>query len=245
MYGLRNSAPCFAFQPSESWLSSLVFVGIIANYVSVTADTLSSELGILSKQQPILITNPTQRVPKGTNGGVTFGSIMYGFLGSAAIAGTSMLFLPFCSADRTPGSLKPFFISPAVTSWTLNEQLFLFASFSIWGGLGSVLDSFLGAVLQASVVDRRSGKVVEGAGGIKVLTRKSMSTSTSRSPSAQKRKATSEKPAPSSQESRFIGSGRDLLDNNQINFLMASIMTTGAMGIVSIVRRGDPGTINM
>ena len=244
-YGLDNPMPCFGFDTRESWLSCLTLIGIVANYGSVTADTLSSELGILSKQQPFLITNPTQRVPKGTNGGVTFGGIMYGFLGSAAIAGISMVFLPFCSANRTPSSLEPFFVSKATTPWTLNEQLLLFASLAFWGGLGSLLDSLLGAVLQASVVDRRSGKVVEGGGGTKVLTRRSMATPPSSSSSPQKRNAASEKPAPPSQESRFIGSGRDLLDNNQINFLMASIMTLGAMAIASVACKGHSGTINM
>lgn len=37
-----------------------------------------------------------------------------------------------------------------------------------WGALGSVLDSVLGGLLQASVVDKRTGKVVEGTGGKKV-----------------------------------------------------------------------------
>lgn len=39
---------------------------------------------------------------------------------------------------------------------------------SLWGGLGSLLDSALGGWFQASVVDVRSGKVIEGTGGGKV-----------------------------------------------------------------------------
>jgi hypothetical protein len=39
---------------------------------------------------------------------------------------------------------------------------------TVWGALGSVLDSILGGLLQASVVDKRSGKIVEGTGGGKV-----------------------------------------------------------------------------
>lgn len=42
---------------------------------------------------------------------------------------------------------------------------------TLWGALGSVLDSVLGGLLQASVVDKRSGKVVEGSGGRKVSSR--------------------------------------------------------------------------
>ena len=39
---------------------------------------------------------------------------------------------------------------------------------TIWGGLGSVLDSVLGGLFQASVIDSRTGKVIEGTGGKKV-----------------------------------------------------------------------------
>lgn len=38
----------------------------------------------------------------------------------------------------------------------------------MWGGLGSVLDSALGGWFQASVIDTRTGKVIEGTGGKKV-----------------------------------------------------------------------------
>ena len=41
-------------------------------------------------------------------------------------------------------------------------------SMTIWGGMGSLLDSALGGWFQASVVDTRTGKVVEGSGGKKV-----------------------------------------------------------------------------
>lgn len=41
---------------------------------------------------------------------------------------------------------------------------------TIWGGLGSLLDSFLGGWFQASVIETRRGMVIEGAGGKKVGT---------------------------------------------------------------------------
>lgn len=40
---------------------------------------------------------------------------------------------------------------------------------TLWGGLGSLLDSFLGGWLQSSVVDKRTGKIVEGSGGQRVI----------------------------------------------------------------------------
>lgn len=122
------------------------------NYAAVAADTFSSELGILSKSKPRLITSLTLReVPPGTNGGVTATGLAAGLLGSFIIALTSAISLPFCSAHSK---------LQARVLWTV--------AFSVWGLLGSVLDSILGALLQASVVDKRSGKVVEGSGGRKV-----------------------------------------------------------------------------
>ena len=49
------------------------------------------------------------------------------------------------------------------------EKLLWVVFVTIWGALGSLLDSFLGGWLQASIVDVRTGKVVEGDGGRKVF----------------------------------------------------------------------------
>ncbi len=127
-----------------------------SNYAAVAADTFASELGILSKSRPRLVTSRTLReVPPGTNGGVTLFGTLAGFLGSFLVAFTSALFLPFCRNTRH-GSMGP-------------QQLAIWVGLmTVWGGLGSLLDSFLGGWLQASVVDVRSGKVVEGPGGRKV-----------------------------------------------------------------------------
>lgn len=122
------------------------------NYAAVAADTFSSELGILSKANPRLITSLTFReVPPGTNGGVTAAGLGAGLLGSFTVALTSAILLPFCPNQSSIQSRA---------LWT--------AAMTVWGLLGSVLDSVLGGLFQASVVDRRSGKIVEGSGGRKV-----------------------------------------------------------------------------
>jgi len=118
----------------------------------VAADTFSSELGILSKSNPRLITSLTLReVPPGTNGGVTAAGLGAGLLGSFSVALTSALILPFC-----PGTSG------------IRDRVLWTVAMTLWGLLGSVLDSVLGGLLQASVVDKRSGKIVEGSGGRKV-----------------------------------------------------------------------------
>lgn len=231
-YGIGHGVPCFPSSRTEDMVSTLCLVGIVANYAAVMADTMSSELGILSKQQPMLITNPFKRVPKGTNGGVTIDGILYGTLGSAVIAATSLLLLPLCSTPQDDSLLSRSkqLLSPHSPE-SNPSKLAIFTFFTLCGTAGTLLDSLLGALLQASVIDRRSGKVVEGPGGVKVLTRGSFS---SKSTSPQKtgtvdKKQIEEKSV--GKESRYVGTGKDWLDNNQVNFLMASMISVGAIGL--------------
>jgi uncharacterized membrane protein len=140
-----------------------------SNYAAVAADTFSSELGILSKSKPRLITSwKLREVPPGTNGGVTIAGFLGGLLGSFSIAVTSAILLPFCpvrsgmlSRNGQPGLLGG-------NAWGQKEIALWVAAVTIWGLLGSLLDSFLGGWLQASVVDSRTGKVIEGNGGRQV-----------------------------------------------------------------------------
>lgn len=136
------------------------------NYAAVAADTFSSELGILSNSQPRLITSLTLRkVPRGTNGGVTLTGIAAGSLGAFTIALTSLL-LPFCSLGSADGRSRVGL--EGGKAWGINEKALWVFAITSWGTLGSILDSLLGGLLQASVVDKRTGKVVEGTGGQKV-----------------------------------------------------------------------------
>lgn len=142
-----------------------------SNYAAVAADTFSSELGILSKSRPRLLTSWNFReVPPGTNGGVTLTGTLAGFAGAFIIALTAASLLPFSTTN--------FSISNGVfgnkinfngrSGWGWREMVAFVAAVTVWGGLGSLLDSALGGWFQASVVDARTGKVVEGTGGKKV-----------------------------------------------------------------------------
>jgi uncharacterized membrane protein len=122
-----------------------------SNYAAVAADTFSSELGILSQSKPRLITAPWRVVPPGTNGGVTATGLGAGLLGACIISATSAFFLPFCR------------------DWTLSEKVLYTLAMTAAGFSGTLLDSFLGALFQASVVDVHSGRVIEGEEGRKVL----------------------------------------------------------------------------
>lgn len=244
-----------------SWGGDLLVVGIIANYAAVAADTFSSELGILARGPPRLITSPTfRKVPPGTNGGVTLTGLGAGLLGSMIIVVTTMFFVPFCS-DETTGKLG------GGQPWTQSQLREFVFGMTAWGALGSVLDSFLGATLQRSVRDVRTGKIVEGEGGERVLVSAPAPQQTSEH--HQKRaevkaavlsgegKDAVEKPsgpavgdgeganksdAKNKQSTsglgdqrltRVVESGWDILDNNDVNFLMAFTMSIGAMIVAS------------
>jgi uncharacterized membrane protein len=176
------------------------------NYVAVAADTFSSELGILAKIPPRLVIAPWRTVPKGTNGGVTLTGLLAGMLGSSIISVVTVLLLPFCSS-----STKIFAGSATITGWNLTDKALFTIAMTMLGVTGSLLDSVLGALLQASVVDRKSGKVVEGEGGRKVALPVV---------SAAEEKASSD---------WQIAIGRDILSNNGVNLVMAASMSLVSM----------------
>jgi uncharacterized membrane protein len=58
---------------------------------------------------------------------------------------------------------------PFCQEWSFAQKVRYTQYITLAGLGGSLLDSYLGAILQASVVDVHSGKVIEGEGGRKVL----------------------------------------------------------------------------
>jgi uncharacterized membrane protein len=241
-------------------------VGIVANYAAVAADTFSSELGILSKSKPRLITSwNLRKVPPGTNGGVTAWGLAAGLLGSLVIVTASVALIPFC--PPTSAKAGP----PYNIGWGFKSRQRFSLAMALWGALGSVLDSFLGGWLQQSVVDRRSGRIVEGEGGKRVLVSKAGPNSmhykkraeikanllhgegkdavpahpnnneaveedlNKRMGGMDKYDAKKKFRKPSfgdERPSRVVESGSvGLLDNNEVNFLMALTMSLGGMAV--------------
>lgn len=96
-------------------------IGFFGAMSAALADTLSSEIGMLSKEKTVLITNPKQPVPAGTDGGITLLGL------EAAVLGTCLMSI-----------LYYFFSSDFLGS------IVVIAS----GFLGSLADSLLGAVFE-------------------------------------------------------------------------------------------------
>lgn len=128
----------------ESGIMTSVVGSIIGHYCCCNGDTWSSELGILSDEQPRLITN-FKPVKKGTNGGVTKAGLL------AAAAAGSVIGLTYV--------VLGFFTTKCVFDVAL-KQLLVVPLSALAGLCGSVIDSLLGATLQFSGFCNVRNKVV-------------------------------------------------------------------------------------
>jgi uncharacterized protein (TIGR00297 family) len=116
----------------ESQLASSLACALIAHHATNLADTLSSELGILSKSDPILITS-LRTVPRGTNGGCSLAGLGCSMIGGFLIGCGTFIIDSFSGLDA-----KPF-------------AYILFGT--ALGTIGSIIDSLLGATLQVTYFD--------------------------------------------------------------------------------------------
>ncbi|KAK3210796.1 hypothetical protein Dsin_015502 [Dipteronia sinensis] len=129
---------------NESFLVTALIGGVIGHYCCCNGDTWSSELGVLSDDQPRLITT-FKPVLRGTNGGVT----KAGFL--AATAAGSVIGLTFVLFG---------FLTTKCTYDAALKQLLVIPLSAVAGLCGSVIDSLLGATLQFSGFCTVRNKVV-------------------------------------------------------------------------------------
>ncbi len=109
------------FFPDTLW----TWLGFTAALAAVNADTWGTELGVLNPSHPRMITNLTQKVEKGTSGGVSLGGTLAALAGSALIGVLAGILAP--SGDFLP----------------------IFVAVSIAGLTGALFDSYLGATVQA------------------------------------------------------------------------------------------------
>jgi uncharacterized protein (TIGR00297 family) len=109
-----------AFFPQNTW----VWLGFASALAAVNADTWATELGVLNPNPPRLITDLRKTVEKGTSGAIsTYGT-------GAALLGAALIGL--LAAVLFPGGRGSLFFLVALS-----------------GLLGSLIDSLLGATLQA------------------------------------------------------------------------------------------------
>ena len=113
---------------------NMIVVAYLSVYSCCLGDTFASELGVLSSVDPWLITS-LKRVQRGTNGAVSV-------IGTAAslLGGLFIGLIYMCLEVR------------------IYEYRYLFIC-GVASILGSLIDSILGALFQATFVDERSGKI--------------------------------------------------------------------------------------
>lgn len=128
--------PVFAFSVRH-WPSSsarMVLVMYLAALATATADTWATEIGRLSGRSPRLLRN-WRLVPAGTSGAISLPGTIAALIGAALI--------PLAASSL----------------WRLNAVEFAVVT---WAGfLGSLLDSLLGAGLQAQFQDARTGECTD------------------------------------------------------------------------------------
>ncbi|MEW5955969.1 MAG: DUF92 domain-containing protein [Candidatus Micrarchaeota archaeon] len=127
----------------------IVFTAFVAVVAVSNADTFATELGVLSKSKPFLITT-FKRVENGASGAVSLLGTLAAFAGAAVIAAAAIALasLPSLStgsfALAAPGGIP------------------LFAAIIVFSGaVGSLADSFLGATIQAMYWCKRCKKETE------------------------------------------------------------------------------------
>ncbi|XP_029160150.1 transmembrane protein 19 [Nylanderia fulva] len=133
----------------SSWLS----IGILGAFACCNGDTWASELGtVIGTNDPFLITT-WKRVPRGTNGGISWIGLLCSTLGGLIVGLIYYIVITY-TVDTAVLQL-------AAPQW----PMIVVAGF---GGLfGSLLDSFLGATLQYSGIDEK-GFIMERPGkGVK------------------------------------------------------------------------------
>ena len=101
--------------------------------------------------------------PPGTNGGVSLFGLLAGASGAGIIGLVAVLLLPFYHGGAAHDSF-----GTTGVNWSIWEKVTFIAFVSAVGTVGNLLDSLLGAIFQKSVMDVRSGKIIEGPNGTTV-----------------------------------------------------------------------------
>ncbi|XP_024081465.1 transmembrane protein 19 isoform X3 [Cimex lectularius] len=134
----------------QDYRSSWLALGVVGTIACANADTWASELGtVLSKSDPWLITTG-RKVPKGVNGGVSLIGLLVSLVGGCVIGASYYLVVVYTADSKHIGESPP--------QWPI------IPTSALAGLLGSVVDSVLGATLQYSGVDKKTGLVVEHVG---------------------------------------------------------------------------------
>ncbi|GJJ14275.1 hypothetical protein Clacol_008539 [Clathrus columnatus] len=126
--------------------SRFLIFAALGHFACCLGDTLASELGILSKSRPILITT-LRPVPPGTNGALSTIGTLVSFLGGVIIGFTVAAVLLIQSVPCRQQAWNVLF---ELTKWGF-----------IAGGVGSILDSLMGATIQKTRYSKKLSMILQ------------------------------------------------------------------------------------
>lgn len=132
-------------------INLILIVGTAIFVSSMNSDTWATELGILSTSEPRLILNFWKKVPPGTSGGVTLLGSLSAFLGALIIACFAGLYYWIQETVLNPNLLS------------IIDILGIIIIITFFGFLGQIIDSIIGATVQANYICHNCKKVVESS----------------------------------------------------------------------------------
>ncbi len=142
------------FASGAAALNLLSYAAMLGALGAVTADTWATELGVLSRRRPRLITT-LRPAPTGTSGAISLAGTAAALGGALLIATIQSALMPLDGAVTDRGALA------SLLDTTQSPRLFLAA---LGGGfLGALSDSLLGATVQARYINAKSGLPTERA----------------------------------------------------------------------------------
>jgi len=147
-------ALAFVFGGGAFGSSSALASAYLAYYACCGGDTWASELGVLSKSKPRLITNWTREVTPGTNGGVTALGWAASASGGAAVG----------AAFHVGQTALRAFASDSLVAHAPSNALLVIGFSALAGVFGSLVDSVLGATIQFSGYCKERKRVVSKPG---------------------------------------------------------------------------------
>ncbi|MEW5923559.1 MAG: DUF92 domain-containing protein [Candidatus Zixiibacteriota bacterium] len=122
--------------------NSLWYLVYLAAVVEATADTWATEIGMLSRHKPVSITTFKETTP-GRSGGITLLGTASSLFGPILIAGSGLICVQFSKST-------PFLFDWPLWGWT-----------ALAGWIGALIDSVLGATIQAQYQCPACGKITE------------------------------------------------------------------------------------
>ena len=149
-------------QTASTAVVAVCFAGLAGALATANADTWATELGVLSRTHPRMITHPLQVVAPGTSGGVTSLGLLAA-VGGALLIGLVNLLLQQLSAGLFSDQPTPWLV---LYNWappppTFGQAVTLLVAALIGGVAGTLIDSLLGATCQAIYFSERRQKQTE------------------------------------------------------------------------------------